>query len=168
MKKFLLLITVILFSKAVFSQTEISRDDHGNKILKGFVTREELATDTAFAWYAQNQQGYIPNQTALQAFKANKDLIYILVFGGTWCDDTHYILPKFFMLADAAGIAPDRITLMGVDRNKKTIKHLSEIFNITNVPTIIIFKNGKELGRVVEYGHSGLFDKDLGEILTKK
>ena len=119
MKNFLLIALVVLLSQAVFSQTEISRDVHGNKVLKGFVTRQELTTDTAFAWYAQNQQGYIPNQTALKAFKANKDLIYILVFGGTWCDDTRYILPKFFMLADAAGIAPDRITLLGVDRNKK-------------------------------------------------
>jgi hypothetical protein len=29
-------------------------------------------------------------------------------------------------------------------------------------------RNGKELGRVVEYGHTGLFDKDLAEILSKK
>ena len=168
MKKCLLIIIVILSATVVFSQTEISRDVHGNKILKGFVSRKELATDTAFAWFAQNQQDYTPNQNTLQAFKANKNLIHILVFGGTWCDDTRYILPKFFMLADAAGIAPDRITLLGVDHDKKTIEHLSEIFNIINVPTIIIFKNGKEFGRVVEYGRSGLFDKDLGEILTKK
>jgi thioredoxin-like negative regulator of GroEL len=45
---------------------------------------------------------------------------------------------------------------------------LSEAFGITNVPTIIVMKNGKEVGRVVEYGHTGLFDKDLAEILAKK
>jgi hypothetical protein len=28
-------------------------------------------------------------------------------------------------------------------------------------------KNGKELGRVVEYGHYGSFDKELGEILAR-
>jgi len=72
------------------------------------------------------------------------------------------------MLADAAGLSQDRITLLGVDHNKKTIQHLSETFGITNVPTIIVMKNGKEVGRVVEYGHTGLFDKDLAEILSKK
>ena len=28
-------------------------------------------------------------------------------------------------------------------------------------------KNGKEIGRVVEYGKYGLFDMELGEILKK-
>lgn len=168
MKTFFLLALSIFSISSVFSQTQISYDGSGNKILKGFITKQELATDTAFTWFAQNQQGYIPNANTLEALKANRDSINIIAFGGTWCGDTQYILPKFFALTDAAGISPDRITLLGVDHNKKTIQHLSEAFNITNVPTIIVFKNGKEVGRVVEYGHSGMFDKDLGELLSAK
>jgi hypothetical protein len=34
------------------------------------------------------------------------------------------------------------------------------------VPTIIVYKNGKELGRVVEYGKYGVFDKELAEIIN--
>ena len=34
------------------------------------------------------------------------------------------------------------------------------------VPTIIVMKNGREIGRVVEYGKYGSFDKELGEILA--
>lgn len=147
---------------------EISRDASGTKIVRGFLTKQELATDTAFAWFAANQQGYVPEQNALQALRANKDSINIVAFGGTWCGDTKNILPKFFVLADAAGLSQDRITLIGVDHSKKTIQHLSEAFGITNVPTIIVMKNGKEVGRVVEYGHYGMFDKELGEILAKK
>jgi hypothetical protein len=55
---------------------------------------------------------------------------------------------------------------LGVDRSKKTIQHLSEAFNILNVPTIIVLKDGKEIGRVVEYGKTGMFDKELGEIIS--
>lgn len=168
MKQFILAAIVVFSAQVALAQTEISRDASGNKILKGFISKQELATDTAFTWFAQNQQGYTPNQDALQALKANRDSINIIAFGGTWCGDTKYILPKFFVLADAAGLSPDRITLIGVDHSKKTIQHLSEAFGIINVPTIIVFKNGKEVGRVVEYGHSGMFDKDLGEILTGK
>jgi hypothetical protein len=69
-------------------------------------------------------------------------------------------------LADAAGIAPDHITVLGVDHSKKTVQHLSEIFNITNVPTFIVLKNGQELGRVVEYGKQGMWDKELGEVVS--
>jgi hypothetical protein len=38
--------------------------------------------------------------------------------------------------------------------------------NIIDVPTIIVMKDGKEAGRVVEYGKYGLFDKELGEIIA--
>jgi thiol-disulfide isomerase/thioredoxin len=167
MKKFLIIAIVVLSAQIALAQTEVSRDASGNKILKGFITKQELVTDTAFTWFAQNQQGYVPDQVALQSLKANRDSVNIVAFGGTWCGDTKNILPKFFVLADAAGLSQDRITLLGVDRSKKTIQHLSEAFGITNVPTIIVMKNGKEVGRVVEYGHTGMFDKDLGEILTK-
>jgi thiol-disulfide isomerase/thioredoxin len=84
---------------------------------------------------------------------------------GTWCEDSHYIIPKFYSLLDAAGFSTNQVTLIGVDRQKKTFSHLAEALNITNVPTIIVMKNGKELGRVVEFGKYGLFDKELGEII---
>ncbi|MGZ3881564.1 MAG: thioredoxin family protein [Flavisolibacter sp.] len=168
MKQFLLLAFVIFSAHMGFAQTQVTRDANGNKVLVGFITKQELATDTAFTWFAQNQQGYTPDQNALQLLKANKDSVNIIAFGGTWCGDTKYILPKFFMLADAAGLSQDHVTLLGVDHDKKTIQHLAEAFGITNVPTLIVMKNGKEVGRVVEYGHTGLFDKDLAEILSKK
>lgn len=163
---FIVVITVLLAQMAWAQDAEVSRDASGNKILKGFITEKELATDTAFTWFANNQKGYTPEQNALQAFRQNKDAVHLLVFGGTWCDDTKYLLPKFFVLADAAGVAPDHITLLGVDRNKKTIQHLSEAFNVINVPTFIVLKNGQEIGRVVEYGKYGMFDKELGEIIA--
>jgi len=167
MKRVLLIAIAFLFTATVFAQSaEITHDASGNKVIKGFMTKNELATDSSFKWFAENQQGYTPEQNALQAFKTNKDSINIVAFGGTWCGDTKYILPKFFALADAAGFSQDRIVLLGVDHSKKTIQHLAEAFGVTNVPTFIVMKNGKEIGRVVEYGKYGMFDKELGEIIS--
>lgn len=158
---------VTVFSiQALFAQTEITYEASGTKIIKGFMTRTDL--DTAYTWFKQNQQGYTPEAGALQAFKANKDSINLVVFGGTWCGDTKGLLPKFYSLTDAAGFSNDRITLIGVDRSKKTLHHLTDAFDITRVPTFIVMKNGKEIGRVVEYGTSGMFDKELGEIISGK
>jgi thiol-disulfide isomerase/thioredoxin len=168
MKKILIIILLIASFTSVSAQNEISRDASGNKVIRGFITKEQLVTDTAFSWFAANQSGYVPEANALQALRSKKDSISIIAFGGTWCGDTKNILPKFYLLADAAGLSPERITLIGVDHSKKTIQHLSEAFNITNVPTIIVMKNGKEVGRVVEYGHYGMFDKELGEIIAGK
>jgi hypothetical protein len=34
------------------------------------------------------------------------------------------------------------------------------------VPTFIVIKDGKEVGRVVEYGKEGQLDKELGHIVA--
>lgn len=169
MKKIFLSLFSFLIIQSSFAQdAEISRDAEGNKVVKGFISREDISKDTAFKWFGDNQKGYTPYAPALQAIKASKDSINIIAFGGTWCSDTKFILPRFYALTDAAGLSPDRITFIGVDHNKKSPHHLSEAFKITNVPTLIVMKDGKEIGRVIEYGKSGMFEKDLGEILTPK
>src|SRR4051812_42877948 len=169
MRNLFQILILVLFSHVAFAQNaEVSKDAEGNKVLKGFVTRQELATDTSFAWFAKNTKDYKPDASALAALKGAKDSIYVLAFGGTWCHDTQFILPKFYTLADAAGLAPDHITLVGVDHNKKTVQHLSETFNVINVPTFIVLKNGQEIGRVVEYGKKGMWDRELGEVITAR
>ena len=168
MKKTLLAAVALFTSFSIFAQTEVTVEPGGTKIIKGFMSRQDLATDTSFKWFAENQKGYTPDANALNNLKANKDSVNFVVFGGTWCGDTKTILPKFFSLTEAAGFSQDRVTMIGVDRNKKTIQHLTEAFGVVNVPTIIVMKNGKEVGRVVEYGKYGLYDKELAEILSTK
>jgi thiol-disulfide isomerase/thioredoxin len=137
-------------------------------VYKGILSKEILLKDTTFKWFAANQKWYTPQQAALEAMKANKDSIELLVYMGTWCEDSHVIVPQLYKLANAAGYDYKKITLIGTDRYKKTLSHLSEALNVNNVPTIIVMKKGKELGRVVEYGRYGLFDKELAEILSVK
>ena len=164
-KALFILVTVLSVQLLLAQAPEISRDAEGNKVVKGFLTKKDFVTDTAFSWFTKNQQGYTPDQKALQALRTNKDSVNVIAFGGTWCHDTQFILPKFFLLADAAGLSGDRITVIGVDHNKQSLQHLSEAFHITNVPTIIVMKNGQEIGRVIEYGKHGMFDQELGEII---
>lgn len=168
MKQLLLFAIGILSFQYIFAQpsAEISRDAYGNKILNGFITKRQISSDTAFAWYAQNQKGYTPSAEVTQAYSANKDSVNIIVFGGTWCDDTKNLLPKFLAATDAAGFPENHITLIGVDRNKKTFYNLTDAFAVTNVPTFIVMKNGKEIGRVVEYGKIGSPEKEVAQIIT--
>lgn len=147
------------------NQYEVFSERPNEKTFKGIISRQVLLSDTSFHWYAENLKGYKPNTAALEGLQKQKDSIQLLVFMGTWCEDSHNVIPKFFALTDAAGFPQDRITLIGVDRNKKTLSHLSEALSVDKVPTIIVMKNGKEIGRVVEFGKYGLFDMELGEIL---
>ncbi len=140
----------------------------GQKVYKGIISKEILLKDTSFKWYADNQKYYTPMVNAVDAVKLNKDSIELIVFMGTWCEDSHFIIPRLYELSDTAGFGSEKITLIGTDRYKKTLSHLSEALNVSNVPTIIIMKKGKEQGRIIEYGKYGMFEKDLIEILSAK
>jgi thiol-disulfide isomerase/thioredoxin len=169
MKKYTPLVLLLFVSLLAKAQQpyEVLVERPNEKSYKGTVSKEIIQADTSFKWWAMNQNGYKPNATAMEGLQKGKDSLQLLVFMGTWCEDSQYIIPKLFALTEAAGFSNDRITLIGVDRNKKTYGHLTDALNVINVPTIMVMKNGKELGRVVEYGRYGVFDKELGEILTK-
>lgn len=161
-------IAFLLIGHVVIAQNqfETTIDKKGEKVFKGIISRDVIQSDTSFKWYSANFNGYAPNSLALQALKQHGDSIQVIAFMGTWCEDSHVIIPKLFSLFDSAGFSNDRLTLIGVDRNKKTLSHLAEALDVRNVPTLIVLKNGKELGRVVEYGKYGMWDKELGEVIN--
>ena len=166
MKRLFLLVSFVFGSIVTFAQAQYEVTIEGpDKILTGVLTRDIVQKDSAFKWFAQNQQGYVPNADALSKLKTKATNLHFIVFGGTWCDDTKYILPRFYALADAAAIPAANISLIGVNRAKKTLGHLTESLNVTNVPTIIVLQDGKELGRIVEYGKTGQWDKEIGELI---
>ena len=143
-------------------------DDKKVTILNGILTKYALENNDAFkSWYPSNQQSYTPPLPVLNAMEAAKDNVQYVIFGGTWCGDTQAILPKFFKAQVQAGVADKNISFYGVDRQKKTLGNLQAAFGITNVPTIIVMKNGLEVGRVVEYGKTGKWDEELAAILKK-
>lgn len=150
------------------AQYEISQDPkHPEvKVLRGIVNKYLIQNDSSFTWYNSSRNAYRPDTATLNAFERAKDKVQIVIFGGTWCEDTQYILPKFFKLQEQSGFPDNRVTMFGVNREKRSLESIAEAFGITNVPTIIILKNGKELGRVVEYGKTGKWDKELADILN--
>ena len=162
---FFLLITSQVDAQA---QYEISQDTkHPEiKVLRGIINKYLVQNDTAFSkWYTYNQSIYSPDTATLNVFERNKSKLSFIVFGGTWCEDTQFVLPRFFKLQEMSGVSDGMISFFGVNREKKTLGNLADAFGITNVPTIIVMKEGKEIGRVVEYGKTGRFDKELADMM---
>lgn len=160
----------LLFSSMAFAQHQFETlvERPNEKSLKGIISRQVLLADTSFKWYAEGLKGFTVRTDAREALEKNKDSIRLLVFIGTWCEDSHFIIPKLYATADAAGFPDKNISLIGVDRNKTTLGNLTETLNVKNVPTIIVLKNGVETGRIVEYGKYGMFDKELAEIVSSR
>ena len=159
-----------LFIGNAYSQTqyEILKDEqHPNEhILRGIINKYAVQNDTSYKWYNSSAGSYKPDTATVSAFERNKNKVQFVVFGGTWCEDTQFILPKFFKLQEISGVTDGAITFFGVNRQKKSLASIADAFKIINVPTIIIMKDGKEAGRVVEYGKTGKWDKELAEILN--
>ena len=126
-----------------------------------------VQNDTSFRWYNTNQKFYAPDSSTLNAFGRTRGKLQFVLFGGTWCEDTQFILPQFFKLQEMSGVPDSVVTFFGVNRDKKSLANIADAFGIINVPTIIVMKNGKELGRVVEYGKTGKWDKELAEIIKQ-
>jgi len=162
----LLFTSFISFAQKTYETLSDSADNN-SKMLRGVITKEDINNDTAFKWYAESLRIYPrPDSSAVATFKENKDKIYFIIFGGTWCEDSHFIIPKFFKIQEVSDFPESRITLFAVDRYKHSIGNIAQAMNIKATPTIIVMKDGKELGRLIEYGKTGYWDKELAKIIN--
>ena len=162
MKHILLIAIIIGLGILTRAESEYSVSSDGtHKILKGLISRDMLEKDTAFSWFHQNRRSYAPGAASVATIRANAAQLQFLVFTGTWCEEAQYILPRFFSLIDAAAIRADQVTLIGVDPSKKTVRHLTEEMHITAIPTFIVLKNGREIGRISPVSKDSPWEREL-------
>lgn len=141
--------------------------DRHEDILVGKISRKLLNDDTRFPWMKKNYDLYNhAESTDILFLKAYNNRVTFLVFAGTWCDDSQILLPRFFRVLDEAGFPQKAVTLYGTNRSKETLKKEAAKNNIKKLPTIIVFKDGKEIGRIEETVRKSI-EVDLKEMLLK-
>jgi thiol-disulfide isomerase/thioredoxin len=164
-RSFVVFLLAMLLLQTADAQTSYTSEDDpkqpGAFLYKGRITHYLLANTPAFAWYTSGQTTYKPSIPFLNALESARGKVRFLIFGGTWCEDTQTILPKFFKAQHAAGFPDSDLTFYAVDRSKKTMNNEAQTYAITNVPTIIVLRDDKEIGRVVEYGKTGKWEEEL-------
>jgi thiol-disulfide isomerase/thioredoxin len=136
-------------------------------ILNGTTTQAILTGNKNFSWFDEDYKNYVPNQEIINSLKPLKNEIKVLVIAGSWCGDTQRELPRFFKIMNSIGISNNQIEMFMVDENKKTPAFNISVIQITNIPAFIFFKDGKELGRIIEKPVITLED-DLAELLQIK
>jgi thioredoxin 1 len=91
-----------------------------------------------------------------EALKADK--VVLVDFWAAWCGPCKMIAPVVEELAgDYAGIA--KIGKLNVDENRKT----AENYGVMSIPTLVVFKGGKEVDRVVGFKAK----EELAKVLDK-
>ena len=119
---------------------------NNQRILIGKVTQANIADSI---WYRQNYNAGSVSAEALKNINKFSKEVTVEVFFGTWCDDSRYWVPSFIGLIDKTELA-DQVSLVAVPRSKKTAEtaKLKEI--IERVPTFVFWREGEEIGRIVE------------------
>ncbi|MFD1614667.1 thioredoxin family protein [Gelatiniphilus marinus] len=154
-------------SKSHHSATENKYNYKKEKgVLIGKIPLSEIQdNDIDFKWFSKNYKKYVVKQEIILNVKEELNNINIDVYLGTWCDDTKRMLPKFIKILDFLNYDTNKINFIALNRQKKGIKQINKKLNITNVPTIIFYKNNKEINRIVE-NHVISLESDIKNILS--
>ena len=167
MKK-LILSLLILASVPVFAQNDrydILKDKKtGAVVIKGECTFDDLLRQPSFNWLSRGSISYRPDTAKLSFLKKNIKNYELVVFMGTWCDDTWAILPKLYKILQLTGYPMSSYTMYGVDRAKATKFVEHKLYKIENVPTIIVLREHQELGRITETLKKNV-ETDLAQII---
>jgi len=141
--------------------------DHDEKMLVGIQSKENFEQQPFAEWYNPNYSGAKLDESVVNKIKKHLKGVTIKAFMGTWCGDSQHEIPIFYKLMDAVNFDYNNLSMIAVNRSKETPDNLQEGYHITNVPTFIFFKKGKEIGRFVEYPRETL-EKDMLKIVSGK
>lgn len=155
---------------AATSTTEIAQENKNygeimNGNLHGLQTKESFLQEPFKNWFMPAYEGYTPDATVAAQLKKAMKGISIRAYMGSWCGDSQRETPEFYKLMEAIDFKEKNITMITVDRSKKQPENLVNGYNVSRVPTFIFYKDGKELGRYVEYARDTI-EKDFLQIVA--
>ena len=154
MKRLILIVLLFLISCSANEQIEtINKKHHGS------IEIHELFSE--YSIFKKGYDNYVPSE--LSALK--NDDIKVVVFFGTWCHDSKRELPKALKIFNVIGINDENIELIAVDLNKKEPLGRAAKLNLVYTPTLIFFRESKEIGRIIEKPDISL-EKDIELIIS--
>jgi len=154
-------------AQKVVVNREVETTNDG-KMLLGNQLREQFVKEPYSEWYTKEFNEYALDQKAVGELKKNKINSYnLIVFMGTWCEDSHRDFPRLMKILQEVKFPDSRLTIIAVNRKKESPTGDESKYNIQKVPTIIVEKYGKEIGRIIEMPTTGYIERDLVEILKK-
>jgi hypothetical protein len=161
--KFAILLALVLIPVIIFSQ-EVNKKiiDPGlnEEILYGYCDRAGLEAGEFGKSFREYYKVYQPDKNTVSELKARKEGVEILIILGTWCSDSQEQVPKFFKILDRINFDGKKVQMICVSRDKEAGLPETANYDIQKVPTFIIYRKGREAGRIIETPYTTL-EKDL-------
>ena len=156
-----------LGAQKVVVNREVETQNDG-KMLLGNQLKEQFLKAPYADWYVKEHDEYALDQKAVSELKKEKIGSYdIIVFMGTWCEDSHRDFPRLMKILEAVNYPDSKLTIIAVNRKKESPTGDESLYNLQKVPTIILKRYGKEVGRIIEMPTTGYIERDLVQILKK-
>lgn len=119
-------------------------------ILMGKINRANLLVTPYTTWFKEEYDFYkVPDGWA-DNLKNEMEGVSVKLFMGTWCEDTQRELGGIFKLLDALAFDESALEMYSLSEYKDSPEGIEKEYKITNIPTLIFFKNGVEMNRFVE------------------
>lgn len=135
-----------------------------NEYLSGPVTEQQIREVKIFDLYTKR---YKPDLKIITDLNAVQDTIFIDVFMGMWCHDSKREVPAFFKIMESIDNHLISANYTALEYKRRGPKEIIKTNNIKRTPTFIIYKNGKEAGRIIEEVQVSM-ESDLYEIIFKE
>ncbi len=145
---------------------EIHSDYEDQTIMIGAINWDGLTKEPYANWFKPNYLNYPVDTAALATIADKMADIEIVVFMGTWCEDSQAQVPQFYRILDYLRYPLGKMKVMGIDKAEDGLIITPEAaeYAIDKVPTFIFFRDGHELGRIREYPVKTI-EKDMREII---
>ena len=165
MKRIVFCIALLTLISCTAQKKEIPaiKDIDGNLI--GIAHKKDFLQEPYLSWFSSNYNDYNIDSNILKELTPFLKNVTVKGFMGTWCEDSQQQTPAFYKILDNANFDYKNFELITVDRNKTTPDNLQAGFEIEYVPTFIFYKDGKEIGRFVEYPRETI-EEDILKIVS--
>lgn len=170
MKKTLVVVVLMIFLSSCegpYIFNRVVKLNNGDKMLLGGVDREAFTKEPFSVWFNQEYDSYQTNAELIKEFKGKLKGFRIEVFMGSWCEDSQREYPRLIKILDEAKFPKQRMLTYAVNESKKSFYSEEIGKDIRFVPTIIFYKGGEEVGRIVESPVSASLEEDIMMIVNE-
>jgi tetratricopeptide (TPR) repeat protein len=137
--------------------------------LLGEIDKSGLEGDNYKSWFITNYKDYQPNTALINKLVLELKTYNITLFMGTWCGDSKKEVPRLYKVLESCDFPMEQLTVVAVSSEshmyKQSPQHEEAGLNIHRVPTVILYKEGKEVNRIVEHPIKS-FEEDIQNIIT--
>ncbi|MDC8006055.1 thioredoxin family protein [Aureisphaera galaxeae] len=139
-------------------------EEDGGEMLLGEINCKGLQEEPFKEWFTENYNLHVLDSTVVDSLAPLLKDVTIKTFMGSWCEDSQREVPALFKVLDQVDYEEKNVHMIAMTHDKTTPQNFEKDLNIEYVPTIIFYKDGKELNRIVEYPQQTL-EKDMLSIL---